>query len=405
MKLNFFALAVPLFLFFMLLEYYVARKKNLSTHRLDESVANLNVGIAERLSDLLTTGAFFFVFTWIHENFAIFHIRANWLTWILLFLAVDFVWYWYHRYGHEINLFWSAHVVHHQSNDFNYTVSARITVFQAVIRGIFWSALPLAGFSPEMTVSFLLIHGIYPFFTHTELIGKLGWLEYIIVTPSHHRVHHSSNPEYLDKNYGDMLIIWDKLFGTYAEEKAKPVYGLTTPVKSYSFLWQHFHFMLEMIIAFKLAKGVKNKMKVIFGNPDSINPNIRVMLERKMLSKPQSGHQHHSTFISRLLTMQTIITLIILFFTILLEDYIAPLQMFILAAFILVSVINAGAIIEQKKWVFHLDFLRLVLITAFIFTLHPYPGVVYVSVLALSGILAFYRSVSKWYYAQLYNYA
>jgi len=404
MKLNFFAFAVPLFLFFMLLEYYVSRKKKLSTHRLEESVANLNVGIAERLTDLLTTGAFFFVFTWVHDHFAIFNIKANLATWILLFICTDLAWYWYHRYGHQVNLLWSAHVVHHQSNDFNYTVSARITIFQAVIRGVFWSALPLIGFPPGMIAAFLLVHGIYPFFTHTELIGKLGWLEYIIVTPSHHRVHHSSNPEYLDKNYGDMLIIWDKLFGTFAGEKTKPVYGLTSPVTSYSFLWQHFHFFLEMIIAFRLAKGFRNKLKIIFGKPGNINPNIRVLLERKILSR-SNYTQQPSKFIRRLVTVQTVTTLIILFFTILLVNYISAAQLTTLALFIFISVINSGAIIEQKKWVFHLDYLRMVLVTAFLYTLHPYPYVIYAAVFALSCILAFYRSVSSWYYAQLYSYS
>jgi len=405
MKLNLFAFAVPLFLFFMMLEYFAARRKKLPTHRLEESVANLNVGIAERLTDLLTTGAFFFVFLWVHHHFAIFNIKATPLSWLLLFICTDLAWYWYHRYGHEVNLFWSAHVVHHQSNDFNFTVSARITVFQAVIRGIFWSVLPLIGFPPEMIAIFLLIHGIYPFFTHTELIGKLGWLEYIIVTPSHHRVHHSSNPEYLDKNYGDMLIIWDKIFGTFAEEKNKPVYGLTSPLSSYSFLWQHFHFFLEMIVAFKFAKGFRSKMKIIFGKPDSVNPNIRLLLQRKMLSRQPAGNLHPSKFIGRLVIVQTIITMIILFFTILLVNHISKAQLCILSIFIFTSVINSGAVIEQKKWVFHLDYIRLILLTAFLYTFHPYPAAIYLAVFMLSCILIFYRSVGKWYCTQLYNYA
>ncbi len=148
-------------------------------------------------------------------------------------------------------------MVHHQSDDFNYTVSTRITIFQAVARGLFWSVLPLLGFPPDMIAVFLIIHGVYPFFTHTQLVGKLGWLEYVFVTPSHHRVHHSSNPEYLDKNYGDILIIWDKLLGTFAEEKEEPKYGLTKPLNSYSFLWQHFHFSARNVISDK--RGQRDK--------------------------------------------------------------------------------------------------------------------------------------------------
>src|SRR5258705_8609096 len=146
MKLNYLALSVPLFMFFIGLEYYYSKRKGKNFFQYAESVANLNVGIAERLLDIFTIGLFFFVFDYVHKHFAILNIKANAITWFLLFLATDLVWYWYHRLAHEINVFLAAHVVHHQSEDFNYTVSARITVFQAVVRGMFWSILPLIGF-------------------------------------------------------------------------------------------------------------------------------------------------------------------------------------------------------------------------------------------------------------------
>lgn len=228
-----------------------------------------------------------------------------------LFLFTDFLWYWYHRFGHEVDLFWSAHVVHHQSNDFNFTVSARITVIQAAFRCLFWSFLPLMGFSPEMVTAMLLIHGTYPFFTHTQTINKLGWLEYIIVTPSHHRVHHSSNACYLDKNYGDVLIIWDKLFGTFAVETEQPVYVLTRPIRSYSFLWQHFHFIMEMVVAFKRATGFWSRWKVVFGRPDDINPGIRPLLERKFFRTSEDPLLRP---LPVAIAVQTVLTLCVLFF-------------------------------------------------------------------------------------------
>jgi len=134
---------------------------------------------------------------------------------MLLLLATDLVWYWYHRLGHEINILWGAHIVHHHSEDFNYTVSARITTLQSIVRNVFWSILPFAGFQPGMVIVILVIHGTYSFFTHTQVIGKLGWAEYIFITPTHHGVHHASNPKYLNKNYGDIFVFWDKLFGTF----------------------------------------------------------------------------------------------------------------------------------------------------------------------------------------------
>lgn len=399
-KINILALAVPFFIGFILVEYFVSQKRKKKLHQFEESIANLNVGIAERVTDLLTTGAFYFVFSWIYNNYAIFDIHPGFLSWVLIFLVTDFVWYWYHRFGHKVNLFWSVHVVHHQSDDFNYTVSTRITIFQAVARGLFWSVLPLLGFPPDMIAVFLIIHGVYPFFTHTQLVGKLGWLEYVFVTPSHHRVHHSSNPEYLDKNYGDILIIWDKLLGTFAEEKEEPKYGLTKPLNSYSFLWQHFHFQLEMLLALREAKGIKAKLKVLFGKPDDIDPVHREYLEEKLLNRNKQPIQ---LALQRLILLNTVITLIVLFFTLLLTEYVTTQQQILLCVFILVSIINSGAMIEQKRWVFYLDYFRLLLVGLMFYTLMPNDSMLLSMTVVWLLPLFFYKSTQKKYYSYLYN--
>ncbi len=403
MKLNYLAFAVPLFTGFMMLEYYLSSKKERKTNfHIKETIANINVGIAERLSDLFTTGLFYFFFTWMQKNFALFDIQPDIITWILLFLFTDFMWYWYHRFGHEVNLFWAVHVVHHQSDDFNFTVSARITVLQAIARCIFWSVLPLIGFPAEMITVFLLIHGTYPFFTHTQLVRKLGLLEYLLVTPSHHRVHHSSNPQYLDKNYGDVLIIWDKIFGTFAEEKEKPVYGLTKPLSSYSFLWQHFHFMLEIIVAFKRAKGYRQKWNCLVGKPDNIDPRIREYLERKLSCKRQ-GVKYTETLV-KYIQMQTIISLTVLFCVILFEHYLNNIKISVLSFYILLSVIIAGAMLEQIRWVFHLEFARFTLLGLFAWLTFPYFNLSIFLILLLLIIMAFYKTIGARYYSYLYCY-
>jgi len=397
MKLNYIAFAVPFFAAFMLLEYYISVRKNKKVHHFNESIANLNVGIAERIADLLTSGTFFFVFSWLHANFSIFSIESTATTWILLFFATDLLWYWYHRFGHTINILWASHIVHHQSDDFNYTAAARITVFQAVARGLFWCVLPIIGFEPEMITILLLVHGTYPFFTHTQLVGKLGWLEYIIVTPSHHRVHHSSNPEYLDKNFGDMLIIWDKIFGTFVEETIEPKYGLTKSLGSYSFLWQHFHYVLELTVAFRMAKTVKQKLKVIFGGPNDIDARIRVLLERKFSKKIIDADIKYSKKLTNSIIAKTILTITILFATILFSKYITELNIFVITVFIVLSVIATGAMLDQKKWIFHLDFLRFVIIGYLSFSFFPNSLLLYVMVmLGIMGVL-FYQTIHSKY--------
>ncbi len=401
MHKTYIAFAVPLFLFFMGLEYFYAKRKGRNFFQFAESVANINVGIAERLLDVFTIVPFYYFFDYLHTHFALFHFKPGAITWILLFLFTDLVWYWYHRLAHEINLLWAAHIVHHQSEDFNYTVSARITVFQASIRCLFWAVLPLIGFPAGMISVFLLIHGLYPFFIHTQTIGKLGWLEYFMVTPSHHRVHHSSNPEYLDKNYGDVLIIWDKLFGTFTEEKTTPVYGLTKPLESHSFLWQHFHYPLELLVAMKRTKGFTAKLKVLFSRPDTLDPRLRLLLEKKFLKKktflkPTASHKIY-------VTIQTTLTLVILFFTIYLYNHLSVTQVLLLTTFILVSLVNTGAILEQRSWIFYLEFARIIIPLIWIWIYYPYIATSVCIILTLLLLLYFFRPMEKRYHRLLFR--
>ena len=377
MKLNFIAFAVPFFLLFIALEYLISRRKRLSYFPLPDTVANLSIGIAERLLDVYTTVLFYSLYDYLQKHYGLFHIRSSVLLWVVLLLCTDFLWYWYHRLAHEINIFWAVHVVHHQSEDFNYTVSARITVFQAVVRTGFWSVLPLLGFPAPMITSMLLVHGLYPFFIHTRLIGKLGILEYLFVTPSHHRVHHASNERYLDRNYGDMFIIWDKLFGTFQEEDGKEeiIYGLTKPLKSYSFLWQHFHFLIELVFAARDKKGFWNKVAVFFSRPASIDPAVRGKAEKAFnihtTDKDQASGKPADKPLNRYVKWQICIILAVLFTFLLLEKAIPVAQQVLITGVILVTLINCGAIMEQKTWITYLEFSRLILVSFSIGLFYP----------------------------------
>lgn len=384
-KLNFLAFIIPLFLLLMVMEYGYSLKKQKRYYTFDESISNLNVGIVERMCDMFSVSLFYFFFVWIYQNFALFQIEANIWTWLLLFLFTDFLWYWYHRYSHEVNLLWAAHVVHHQSEDYNFTVAARITIFQAVFRSLFWAFIPLLGFPPFMMTVILLVHGVYPFFSHTQTIGHLGILEKILVTPSHHRVHHSSNEIYLDKNYGDILIIWDKLFGTFIEEKKEEpcVYGLTKPIQRYTFLWQHFHYLFEIGVSFQRARGFKNKMRTIFGRPDDIQPEIRAELEERLFSGTKQ--QVHPKVLSRYILFQSILTMLLLFFFLLFGNYLHIGQLTVGGVFILSSVICIGGLLEHERWVFPLEMTRLFLLLLFVAV--TFPSAMFMGAILSVGLL------------------
>ncbi|MGB4773650.1 MAG: sterol desaturase family protein [Daejeonella sp.] len=398
---SYIAFAIPLFLFFMGLEYLYSKIKSKNFFQFAESVANINVGIAERLTDVFTIIIFYYFFQYIHTNFALFDIKPGILTWVLLFLLTDLVWYWYHRLAHEVNILWAAHIVHHQSEDFNYTTSARITIFQAAIRCLFWGVLPLIGFPAPMVSVLLMIHGLYPFFIHTQTIGKLGWIEYIFVTPSHHRVHHSSNPQYLDKNYGDVLIIWDKIFGTFVEEEEKPVYGLTKPLNSHSFLWQHFHYFLELYVAVKRTTGFRAKFVILFGGPETMSPEIRTGLEKYFFKKrsPLKPTKTQRIYI----IVQTLISLITLFTVIFYYKDITALQISFISLFILVNLINTGAILDQRSWIFHLEFLRLIICLLWVWVSYPNMIISVSLILILAILVYFFREIERYYKNLLYS--
>ena len=401
MNLNYLALAVPLFVSLMVIEFFVAKKRGKRYFNFTNSVTNINVGIAERLLDTLITGLFFFVYDYLQRNFGIFSIQPSVVLWVALFICTDFTWYWYHRLAHEINIFWAAHVVHHQSEDFNYTVSARITVFQAIIRTGFWAILPIIGFPAEMITSVLLVHGLYPFFIHTRLIGKLGILEYILVTPSHHRVHHASNPHYLDKNYGDVLIIWDKLFGTFAKEEEEVVYGLTKPLKTQSFLWQHFHFLLEIYYAAKKEKGFRNKMRVIFGRPDDIDPDLRDKLEGKFHIR--NNEKPADRELNRYVVWQVVFSLVILFLFILFEHHLSWQFQVLATFFILLTLVNCGAILEQRGWIFYLEYARAVIVLLAALLLNPSLTIITLALLAIALSLYYFNRLENRYLGIVYK--
>ncbi|WP_231424445.1 sterol desaturase family protein [Pedobacter sp. Leaf250] len=366
MGLNYLAFAIPAFFLFVFIEYKIAQnQKKANVFKYESTVANFSIGIAERLLNLFIAASFYQVYDLVYRNYALFDISSAWYVWVLILLATDFVWYWYHRLGHEINFLWAAHIVHHQSEEFNLSAAARITTFQAVFRNVFWCVLPFIGFHPTMIITILLVHGAYSFFTHTQMVGKLGWLENIFITPSLHGVHHASDEKYLDKNYGDVFVFWDKLFGTFQKEEEAPKYGLTHPLKSYSFLWQHFHYYLEIGEAYKRATGFKAKWNAIFGSPAMMDQNIRPILERKFHQNKvkQKSNKHFRIYLNiQLITVVAMLTGLTLYF-----NQIDTLGHTAILLFILITLINIGALLEQRKWIYYLECFRLILILAYVF--------------------------------------
>ncbi|EDM38828.1 sterol desaturase-related protein [Pedobacter sp. BAL39] len=364
--INYLAFAIPAFFIFLYLEYQLARHLNkTSVFKYESSVSNLSIGIAERLLNLFISGSFYSLFYWIYQHHAIFKIPNVWWVWVLLILVTDLVWYWYHRLGHQVNVLWAAHIVHHQSEEFNLTVAARITVFQALIRNLFWCAIPFLGFHPAMVITILMVHGAYSFFTHTQLVNKIPWLEYILITPALHGIHHASDEKYLDKNYGDVFVFWDKLFGTFQKEEEKPNFGLTHPVKSYSFLWQHFHYYLELLEACRRAPAFKDKLQILFGSPATLDQQIRPSLEKRYLQ--HKANQNNRFKFRGYLNLQVLSSVLLLTLTTAFYSFLDVADKLFVVLFILCTLVNCGALMEQRRWIYYLEHFRIFILFTYIF--------------------------------------
>lgn len=394
-KLNYLAFAMPAFFLFVYLEYKLAQhRKKEHLFKYESSVSNISIGIAERLINLFVSASFYQVYYWVYENYRLFDIPHNWMIWIGLILATDFVWYWYHRLGHEVNIFWAAHIVHHQSEEFNLTASARITTIQALIRTVFWSILPFIGFHPTMVITMLLVHGAYSFFTHTQVLKRIKWLEYVFITPSLHGVHHASDEKYLDKNYGDMFVFWDKLFGTFQAEEEQPKYGLTHPLKSYSFLWMHFHYYFEIYESFKRAATVKGKWNAVFGSPAYMDQDTRPELEKKFL-QDRRFRLRELRFKGYLAFQIALSVLLLTVFTFFYSSQDNIDKLFYLA-FILITLINCGALLEQRTWIYYLEYIRLAMLFGYLLYIEGHAELLLVPIFVMIAAEKIF-SLSKWY--------
>ncbi len=193
-------------------------------------------------------------------------IPMNIWTWIAAFIAADFTYYWMHRLEHEHRIFWASHSVHHSSQDYNLTISMRLSIVESIFEWIFLIPMILLGFSPFMTMACLILIAQYQTWIHTEKIVKLGWLDEVFNTPSVHRVHHGSNPKYLDKNYGGLLTLWDKLFGTFQREEEKVIYGLTKNINTNNPITINFIEYQNIWKDVKKCRNWKDRFRIIFGD-------------------------------------------------------------------------------------------------------------------------------------------
>ncbi len=226
--------STPFYIVIIGAEVLLSNYRRRKAYTWKDTAANVYLMLLNALLDLAVRAMYVAILAYFFR-YRLFSVGNPVIYWAALLIAEDFLYYWLHRFDHEVRLFWAVHVTHHSSQQLNFSVGFRSSVFQPLYRFVYFVPLALAGFHPLDIVFIYSATQIWGIFVHTELIRKMGWLEYILVTPSHHRVHHASNPKYLDMNMGMFLIIWDKMFGTFQEELPEEAYqpiryGLTRPI-------------------------------------------------------------------------------------------------------------------------------------------------------------------------------
>ena len=359
--MDYIVLSIPVFFILIGVELLVSKMKGSNLYRLNDAVTNISCGIIQQLTGVFAKTILIVGYLFIYENWRLFDIQENWLTWVALFVGIDFFYYWFHRLAHEISLFWGTHIVHHQSEDYNLSVALRQSSLQGFISMIFYLPLAWLGFNP---VSFVVINAfqtLYQFWIHTKTIDRLpAWFEYIFNTPSHHRVHHGRNPKYIDKNHGGTLIIFDRLFGTFQAEEEEVIYGVTKPLSSWNPLWANFDWYADLWQDLRQPMPWSDRIKLLFAKPGWLPKHLGGYRAPREID-PSTAQIYNPSVPSALNYYVLIQYLIVLGLT---SGFLFSIESFsygqqlIIAAFILLTVTNLGGIFELKNWSRIIEYLR-----------------------------------------------
>ena len=364
--------AIPVFLLLIIIEFIYGVMKGNNNYRLNDALTSLSLGLISRFIPLLGLGFQYVVYKYVAEyyNLKLLNLEEMWV-WVFAFILYDICYYWMHRIHHEVKVFWATHVVHHHGEEYNLATALRQTSSGFLWKWVFFLPMFIIGVPPEVYVSVAGVNLVYQFWVHTEHVGRLGFLEYIIITPSNHRVHHAQNDDYLDANYGGVFILWDRIFGTFIDERKdlKPVYGTVKPLKSFNPFWANIEVFYQMALDSYRTKKLKDKFYVWFSRPgwrpDDVNE--KYPLKKNDLSNfekydPQiSNKQKMFGFFQ--FTMINALTVIMLFNM----DKFSYSEMLSVAALVATLAISNSFMLDGKKYANKVEIFRLFGVLIFLY--------------------------------------
>ena len=347
-------IVIPIFIILICIEIIVAKKMGIKVNNPADMISSLSSGITNIAKDGLKFGVLIVSYSWLVKYITIYKLEPIWLAIIIAFIVQDFSGYWLHRMNHRVNILWNRHIIHHSSEEFNLSCALRQEI-SAIVRfgAIFMIPAALLGISPAIFAVLGPIHLFMQFWYHTRLINKMGWLEKFLVTPSHHRVHHAINAKYMDKNYGQILIVWDKLFGTFQAEleDEKPVFGIIRPANTWNPIIINYKHTWQLLKDAYFAKAWKDKIRIWFmptgWRPKDVENQYPIStIDSKSQIKYQTKNSN-KLIIWSFFQMATTGSLMLLMFTI--ASKISNITLFFLALFLILNVFSYTSMLDGRK--------------------------------------------------------
>lgn len=365
--------AIPVFFILIGIELLIGFISGRKLYRFHDTVNDLSMGIISTVGGVFLATLTFAGYLFVWDQFRLVDMGATHLwdysaplwVWVAAFLCKDFMYYWAHRMSHEMNVGWATHIAHHQSEEYNLSVALRQGVFQGLFFWVFYIPMAFVGFPPVVYLVVTQFNTLYQFWIHTRAIGKLGPLEWVLNTPSHHRVHHGRDEKYIDKNHGGTLIIWDRMFGTFQEEEEEPNYGIVTPLKSWNPLWGQVHYFVKLWRTAKAAPRWQDKLllwvKEPAWQPEGLPPP----------PPPETARPDYEKYDTRVPAGLNVyvfahFTLILVLSTGFLQtaEALSVWEKALGAGIVFVTVGALGALFEGRRWAMYVELGRVLLLTA-----------------------------------------
>jgi len=354
--------AVPGFFALIALELLLERFKGTNYYRLNDALASLLTGTFSQIVGLGQKLIPFTLYIVVYKEFSLWTLPDTALVWVLAFVLYDLSYYWYHRLGHEMNILWAAHVVHHSSEEYNLTTALRQTG-TGFLGFIFYLPLAILGFDPLMIITVGALNLIYQFWVHTQHVGKLGWLDRVFVTPSNHRAHHAQNDVYIDRNYGGVFILWDRLFGSFQEEldQDPPIFGIRGALSSWNPVWANMQIYKLLLQDALRTKSWWYKLTIWFRKTGWRPPDVvdAYPINKTPLSKFQKYHTEIPLCLKIYCILQYISTTLVALFLAVGFDLVSTKDSLSIMVFVFVSGFSLGALMEHKHYAGVLEWLRL----------------------------------------------